>query len=316
MLGEDKEPTKKLQARDLNRKYLENLLDPAKLRAECYELEVSQALLTKVSDFKAANESPRMLASCIVDQIERNNDLSTQMYFKLSSLGSHSWGSHLASLTVACIADIGLSLLDMVTQTHIHDLVSRGVQAQVCCSLVAVYQWIINLGPSLTGQLIPIHQSEGDEALAQKFLQLAPLVKHIVGFVRNHWEQQELLAAVKKTKAEKAKVERAAAKAKEKGSRGRPQKRKIGVSGPGPLVPVVREPSPDATRPDLSEANNPQPEHVQINVGADSHVQPVPEMEDQLDSGQSSNWSRIPADLFGLLPATTSTGALELSEQQ
>ncbi|KAJ6545965.1 hypothetical protein B0H10DRAFT_1740428, partial [Mycena sp. CBHHK59/15] len=88
-----------------------------------------------------------------------------------------------------CIADVGTSLPDIILSAGIHNLVARGIQAQVCRSLIAVYQWITNLGPSLATQLVTIHKTEGVAELERKFRDFASLVTHVVEFVRTHQVQ-------------------------------------------------------------------------------------------------------------------------------
>ncbi|KAJ6610119.1 hypothetical protein B0H10DRAFT_2225397 [Mycena sp. CBHHK59/15] len=218
---------RKLETQELNTNFLGDLLNSASLKTECDDLDLAKAVLTKPTDFRLANESPRMVAGRIVDQIERNNELSTQMYFELPSITSSTWGSRLANLTLACIADVGLSVPDLVAQDHLHDLISRGVQAQVCRSLVAIYQWILYLGPSLTEQLTSMHKDKGEEELTQKFPELAPVVNHVVAFVRKHQKQQELEAEAKaKVKAEQ--------QGQAQPTRGRRKRRKIGRAASDP----------------------------------------------------------------------------------
>lgn len=208
--------TQNLQSKELNSKFLNDLLDPNQLKNECEQVEVAADALARPSGIRLANDSPRMVAGTIVDQIDRNNELGTRIYFELPSGSSSEWGARLATLTINCIADVGSSLPDMILHAGIHDLVARGIQAQVCRSLIAVYQWIANLGPSLARQLVSIHQTEGAAELEQKFPDLAPLVTHVVEFVRAHQTQQQL---------NKPKTGRGGRRA-----RGRPKKRRPGES--------------------------------------------------------------------------------------
>ncbi|KAJ6486354.1 hypothetical protein DFH09DRAFT_1106092 [Mycena vulgaris] len=119
-----------------------------------------------------------------------------------------------------------------------------------------IYQWIVTLCPSLADQLTSIHRKEGEEVLAHKFPELAPIVNHIVGFVRYHRDQQALATDAKaKEKADKialAKAQRVAERAKAKAAlqekshpakRGRPRKRKVGqCAEPDPVESDVDEP--------------------------------------------------------------------------
>lgn len=187
----DKPEPQKLRAEDLNRKYLEKLLHSETLEGESSSLDVAQELLSRPADFRAAEDSARDVAARLVDQIERTNELSSRMFFEIPFLDESTWGSDLANLSLACIANVGQSLPNIIVQTHIHDIISRGVQSQVCRSLVAVYQWTVNFGPSLAEQLVSTYQNEGEEALMNQFPDLAALVCHFIALLRAHETKQE-----------------------------------------------------------------------------------------------------------------------------
>ncbi|KAJ7603665.1 hypothetical protein DFH06DRAFT_1350016 [Mycena polygramma] len=267
MLGPTSDNTPQLQEA-----YLGALLKRTVLEAECNELEATMGLLARPAEFRRlANETPRTIATHIVDQIERNNDLSTRMYFELppvSASESSPWGSQLADLTLSCIADIGATLPSMIGQAHVHDLVSRGVRAQICRALIAIYQWLVHLGPSLAEQLMSIHKSQGLASLSTQFPQLAPMVDHIVGFVREHqtWQAQMKPKAKPKTKGKK-------------GGPGAPRKCRVGVRK-DPAVPS--ESPPSESLPAVPSESPP----------AVAEPQPT----------KPSTYSRIPANLYGLLP--------------
>ncbi|KAJ6488697.1 hypothetical protein C8R47DRAFT_978432 [Mycena vitilis] len=259
LLGPTSNDTSQLQEA-----YLGALLKRTVLEAECEELEATMGLLARPAEFRRlANETPRTIATHIVDQIERNNDLSTRMYFELPPVAaseSSPWGSQLADLTLSCIADIGATLPSMIGQAHVHDLVARGVRAQICRALIAIYQWLVHLGPSLAEQLMSIHKSEGLASLSTQFTQLAPMVDHIVAFVREHqtWQAQMKPKAKPKTKGKKA-----AARQRRFGARKEP------AVPPESSPAVLSESSPAVAEP-----------------------QPT----------KPSTYSRIPANLYGLLP--------------
>ncbi|KAJ6537567.1 hypothetical protein DFH09DRAFT_1090917 [Mycena vulgaris] len=169
-----------------------------------------------------------------------------------------------------------------------------------------IYQWIVTLCPSLADQLTSIHRKEGEEALAHKFPELAPIVNHIVGFVRYHRDQQALATDAKaKEKADKialAKAQRVAERAKAKAAlqekshpakRGRPRKRKVGQCA-----------EPDPVESDVDEPQQHSPDPFPGD--------PLPQMQDhEICHDQPFNWSRMPTDLFGFLPPTKSTIILE-----
>jgi hypothetical protein len=232
----------KLETKQLNTEFLENLLRIDQLQTECQQLEVTTGILTRPTEFRLATESARNIASRIVDQIERHNELSTLMYFEMPAATSESgtWGERLASLTLTCIADIGVTVPNMVALTQIHDLVARGVQAQVCRSLIAVYQWLVHLGPSLATQLASIHREDGVEALSQKFPQLAPMVDHIFTYVHDHqtWQQQQKQLH---SKTKKGAIRR---------GRGRTKTRKVGQPAT-PVAAADNNPDPSSSAPSL-----------------------------------------------------------------
>ncbi|KAJ7754327.1 hypothetical protein DFH07DRAFT_959776 [Mycena maculata] len=175
----------KIEGKELNEKLLSELLNTNALSRECQQLDITRGVLMRPSEFRLVSELPRDVASRVVDQIERHNNLSTQMYFELPTISeAGAWGSRLANLTLECVEQMGSTIPDMVALTQIHDLVSRGVQSEVCRALVAIYQWLVHLGPSLAAQLTSIHKSEGAAGLSLKFPELAPMVEHIIGFVR------------------------------------------------------------------------------------------------------------------------------------
>ncbi|KAJ7238533.1 hypothetical protein B0H12DRAFT_1253840, partial [Mycena haematopus] len=142
------------------------------------------------------------------------------------------------------MADLGSTLPDMVALEHVHNLLYRGTMGQVCRTLVAIYQWLVHLGPSLAEQLCSVHQREGSESLKAKFPEQASAVEHIITFVRTHqaWQQQQVLAKAAKKAAS---------------GRGRRKKRKIGERSEATagaedavnLAPVPGHATEEASRP-------------------------------------------------------------------
>jgi hypothetical protein len=262
----------------LNTKYLEDLLNVSTLEDECKRLELTRAFLMKPANIRLGNDAPRTIANTIVDQIERQNDLSTQMYFELPASAAEdpsAWGQRLANLTLACIADIGANLPDMVVQTEIADLVSRGAQGQICRSLVAIYQWLIHLGPSLAQQLCSLHRSKGADEVRKLFPELAPMVEHVVAFVREHQEWQRTQVTTK------TKVQR---KKKSKSGSTTVRRRRRGF--PAAQIPAradSTEPAPDAVQQPTAEPSKPP-----------------------------SKYSHAPGNLWGLLPAARETTRIAL----
>ncbi|KAJ7028878.1 hypothetical protein C8F04DRAFT_1265444 [Mycena alexandri] len=294
---------KKLKAEELNRKYLEKLLHSRTLDEECSSLEHAQALLSKPADFRAAEDSARAIATRVVDQIERTNELSSRMFLEIPFLGESTWGPSLANLSLACIANVGQSLPNLMIQTHVHDIIARGVQSHVCRSLVAVYQWTVNFGPSLADQLVSTYRNEGEQALVTQFPDLAPMVQHVVAFLRAHEKKQEQLAlAMEKRRLEKQSEAKKAARAATNPSsrrRGRSTKQIVGQAhsteqqglsdtGPVPVSDLIPT-AVSALASDTGPSNIPQAPAV-------------------LDA---PNFSRFPGDLFGLLPPTKTMIVLE-----
>ncbi|KAJ7178682.1 hypothetical protein C8R43DRAFT_1118054 [Mycena crocata] len=130
LLDQNQPPPCKLKKEDLNKDFLKDLLNLRMLKAQCDDLEASQGVLLKPSTFKLANDSAQTIAETIIDQIKHNNELSTQMYFELLTTASGNWGSRLANLMLACIADMGSSIPDMFVRLTVNDLISQGVQVQ------------------------------------------------------------------------------------------------------------------------------------------------------------------------------------------
>ncbi|KAJ7328876.1 hypothetical protein DFH08DRAFT_1023412 [Mycena albidolilacea] len=264
----------KLEAKALNIELLTALLDTKALAQECEELKIARAILTKSAEFRLAHDSLHTVATRIVDQIERHNDLSTQMFFELppTASASDAWGSRLATLTLTCIADIGSTIPSMVAGSHIHNLIARGVQAQVCRSLVGIYQWLVHLGPSLAEQLTQIHKTSGLAELTSRFPDLAPMVDHIVSFVREHQKLQQ--QRVEESAARRKKNTSAGRGSGRGRSRGRPKKRRVG-------------------------------EHPETEILAGGTDDPSPEPSTQKKPlrkvKQPNPFARVPANLWGLL---------------
>ncbi|KAF8205945.1 hypothetical protein K438DRAFT_1817590 [Mycena galopus ATCC 62051] len=171
-----------------------------------------------------ANEAPQSVASQILDQIARNNNVSTRLSLELPFGTETEWSSRLASLVLNSIADLSVSVPNMMAKQYVFDIVSRALQAQVCRALIAVYQWIVHL--------------ERETGLTDKFPEFADLVIHIICFAKDHKAKRELAAAQQNPPKHK------------RGKPGRPKRRKIGhnadeeevdteilVSGPSNLVP-------------------------------------------------------------------------------
>ncbi|KAF8217969.1 hypothetical protein K438DRAFT_1796076 [Mycena galopus ATCC 62051] len=186
-----------------------------------------------------ANEAPQSVASQILDQIARNNNVSTRLSLELPFGTETEWSSRLASLVLNSIADLSVSVPNMMAKQYVFDIVSRALQAQVCRALIAVYQWIVHLGPSLSEHLIKIYREKGETGLTDKFPEFADLVIHIICFAKDHKAKRELAAAQQNPPKHK------------RGKPGRPKRRKIGhnadeeevdteilVSGPSNLVPA------------------------------------------------------------------------------
>ncbi|KAJ7026630.1 hypothetical protein C8F04DRAFT_1296445 [Mycena alexandri] len=206
LIGGDIEEAWKPDKKALNTKFLGHLFDPVTLLQERTDLEVAAKVLEqKQNIWLAGTESSRDIASRIVDQIEVHNDLSTQMYFELPSVAAGTWGSRLARLTLECVANIGTNVPNLVSVGQIQDLVSRGIRSQVCRALVATYQWLVHLGPSLAAHLIAIHEDKGVDSLREEFPALAPMVEHVLGFVGEEraWRQRKVSSKGKKTRGRK-----------------------------------------------------------------------------------------------------------------
>ncbi|KAJ7602727.1 hypothetical protein FB45DRAFT_882941 [Roridomyces roridus] len=135
-----------------------------------------------------------------------------------------------------------LSLLELEGQ--IQDLVSRAAQGQVCRSLVAAYQWLLYLSPSLTKQLVEL-QKEDPSKLAQQFPKLALMVAHMVAFVQDSAREQQLMAGAEVVPPKKQKT------------RGRPGRKKFPERIVPPPAPAANIPESDTVEstPAPLEAN-------------------------------------------------------------
>ncbi|KAF8174837.1 hypothetical protein K438DRAFT_1980029 [Mycena galopus ATCC 62051] len=222
----------KPQAKWVDDKQLRKLLDSVALQNECDAIKATSNILERPSDHKRVTDSPENIANRIIHQIEQQSNLSTRMYFELPStgMGSEAWSSSLASLTLRCITDLSSTLPEMVALNHVHDLVSRGTAGQICRTLVAIYQWLVYLGPSLAAQLSSVHRNEGAEILGHKFPELAAAVEHILTFVRAHQDWQQQRDAARKTKTAMA-------------ARRQRKKRKVGEHSDSTVTNVVPESS-------------------------------------------------------------------------
>ncbi|KAJ7850493.1 hypothetical protein B0H14DRAFT_3451889 [Mycena olivaceomarginata] len=97
-----------------------------------YPAEDGPNALRKMSEYRTGNLPPQSLASKVLDQIQRNNELSTHMLFELPLADDIKWSPQLASLTLACVSDVSISAPELLTELHIYDICSRATQAQIC----------------------------------------------------------------------------------------------------------------------------------------------------------------------------------------
>ncbi|KAF7368061.1 hypothetical protein MSAN_00872200 [Mycena sanguinolenta] len=206
---------------------LRKFLDSVDFQKECDAMKITGNILERTNDHRHITDSPQHVASCIIQQIEQQNNLSTQMYFEFPStaMGSQAWSSRLAGMTLRCITDLGSSLPDMFALSHVHDLMSRGTAGQIC------HAW-----PASTGTRVQMHFSKNSPSLRRPWNTFLPLSG-----------QQQLAAAKKPPKPAPA-------------PRGRPRKRKFPERAerttedtlpavPEPSLPKARAPAPSAEIP-------------------------------------------------------------------
>ncbi|KAJ7481128.1 hypothetical protein B0H11DRAFT_1724657, partial [Mycena galericulata] len=193
------------------------------------------------------------------------------MFFELlsssdSATAGATWTNDLAQLTIGRVDAVGQAIPEMIVHTQIYDLMTRAVQAEICRSLVGVYQWIVHLGPSLAEHLIHIRleEADGSSRLAEAFPQFAKLVEHVISFVE--------------AEQEKRRARQPEAKSKKRGNARK--RRKTQCAPETPLLPDA-----DASDPIAADSSNMVPKIV-------------------------PNFSRLPADLFGLLPNRKGTVAI------
>jgi hypothetical protein len=190
---------------------VDDLFDQERLAAECKTLEDGPNALRKMSEYRTGNLPPQSLASKVLDQITCNNELSTHMLLEIPLADDVKWSPQLANLTLACVSDVSISAPELLTELYIYNICTRATQALICRAFIAVYQWIVYLGPSLARQLMQIHRIEGATGLTQLFPDLASLVDHIVAFVKSHQAQQNSRQMKRKPQPKKQKVGRPAA---------------------------------------------------------------------------------------------------------
>ncbi|KAJ7694056.1 hypothetical protein B0H14DRAFT_2419297 [Mycena olivaceomarginata] len=128
------------------------------------------------------------------------------MLFELPLADNIEWSPQLANPTLVCVSDISISAPELLTELYIYNICSRATQAQICRAFIAVYQWVVYLGPSLARQLMQIHCIEGATGLTKLFPDLVSLVDHIVAFVKSHQAQQNLRQVKCKPRRKKQKV--------------------------------------------------------------------------------------------------------------
>ncbi|KAJ7607879.1 hypothetical protein FB45DRAFT_1039951 [Roridomyces roridus] len=246
-------------APEIDLEFLRRLLDVPSLKSECAQVADLIGALAKPKQLSSINVTPHEIATRILSQIEQQNDISFQLEFALTPEAG--WSSHLAKLMMACVENIGTSLAGLTLHSEVGDLVQRGAQAQICRCLVAAYQWLVHLGPSLAKQLIQTLESQGERILKEQFPELAGMVIHVVGFIRDCQTIRMRDAAATRKEANKRKRDRREGS----GSTRRGQKRKFPA---------------------------PAPNTIDSGPAAQS-----------LTSLKESQYARVPADLWGLLPS-------------
>jgi hypothetical protein len=63
------------------------------------------------------------------------------------------------------------------------NIIKRSFRYETCCSLVKVFEWYSEIGPTTTESLMLIHRTRGYEILLQEAPQFAKLVDHIIQYV-------------------------------------------------------------------------------------------------------------------------------------
>ncbi|KAJ7181647.1 hypothetical protein C8R43DRAFT_941460 [Mycena crocata] len=176
-------------------------------------LEQGKAVLEKAADFRQSKDSPSSVANRIVDQIQQNNDLSSRLFFQLLPKADDPdpvslWTADMAHLTLGRIAALGRAIPHMTIQMQIYDIMTRAIQAEICRSLIGVYQWIVYIDPSLADHLLELRLGDqgGSGALSVAFPQFAPLVEHILLFVENAQSKRLKDAASKPKKRARKKT--------------------------------------------------------------------------------------------------------------
>ena len=93
-----------------------------------------------------------------------------------------------ADLVIYQLQEAAASLPKLLLQKFQLSVIERAVQVEACRSLVAIYDWLCNAGPSLMQRLFDIHQSENGavQELTEKFPEYALAVNHVFLYVKTY----------------------------------------------------------------------------------------------------------------------------------
>jgi hypothetical protein len=91
-----------------------------------------------------------------------------------------------ADLIIFQLQEAAASLPKLLLQKFQLTIVERAIQVETCRSLVAIYDWLCNTGPSLATRLFEIHHSDGPirHEMAEKHPEYALAVDHIFQYVK------------------------------------------------------------------------------------------------------------------------------------
>jgi hypothetical protein len=190
-------------------KSLSHLLDSGRLNAELEELRNGHRYQNQSQGYKAP----------VIEDIIKNFVLSRQESNYIASaidtlrIPAESETAYLqpvdcltleADLIIFQLQEAAASLPKLLLQNFQLTIVERAIQVETCRSLVAIYDWLCNTGPSLATRLFKIHRSDGliRNEMAEKYPEYALAVDHIFQYVKtyvalhakvpnrmNHWIQ-------------------------------------------------------------------------------------------------------------------------------
>jgi hypothetical protein len=174
-------------------KSLSHLLNSDRLNAELQELRNGHnyqklpqgyrapAIEDIIKNFVLSRQESNYIASAI-DTLRIPAESETAYLQPMDSLTLE------ADLIIFQLQEAAASLPKLLLQKFQLSIVERAVQAEACRSLVAIYDWLCNTGPSLTTRLFEVHRSDTliRHEMVEKYPEYAQAVDHVFQYVRTY----------------------------------------------------------------------------------------------------------------------------------